>query len=241
MGELVISIGIIGAMDIEIEALKEAMELEETRVISGISFYFGSLGGVCCVLAKSGAGKVNSSVCAQTMIMEFNPSAIINTGVAGGIDIEIGSMVLASGCVQHDYDTTAIGEPPAELVVLGRPIREFPCDPKLSELLERAAKGIYGNVYSGVIATGDKFVGGRAQGLELKEKFNAIACEMEGGSIAQVCYMNGLPVAVIRSISDNGDEGAKQDFAEFAKSAAAQSQSLLTKAMPELYAQLQCR
>lgn len=229
-------IGIIGAMAMETEALVAALEHRETERISGIDFYQGELCGVPCVVAQSGVGKVNAAVCAQTMILKYAPSLVVNTGAAGGVgpEIRIGDLVVASACVQHDMDTTALGEEPGSLSIAGEMLVEIPCDGAAASVLEEAARSLYGHVHRGVVATGDLFVADPEKNREIGRVFSAKATEMEGGSIAQVCCMNQVPCAVLRAISDNADDSGKVNFLEFARMASEKSAALLQKAIPAL-------
>ena len=228
-------IGIIGAMAMEIETIAGQMEEKQTQTLAGMAFTTGKLAGVPCVVVQCGAGKVNAAMCAQALILMFHPEKIINIGVAGGIGpgVHIGDLVVADRVVQYDYDTTAIGEPLAYLSRVNR--SDIPCDEALSAALRTAAPGVYaGTVHTGCVATGDRFVADGSFGLALGDRFGAIACEMEGGSIGQVCWLNGVPFAVLRAISDNANEEGSVDFNSFARESAEKSQRLLQQVIPML-------
>ena len=221
-------IGIIGAMDMEVNGLKERMQNAEVETIGTIDFYKGTIQGVPCVVARSGVGKVNAAICAQIMALVYRPKAIINTGVAGGIGkgVSVGDVVVSRGLVQHDMDTSAVGDPKG--FISGINLITIPATEKLVNLVVEKAKHTYqGAVHIGIIATGDQFIG-------QSDQFQAIACEMEGGSIAQVCYMNGIDFVVIRAISDNADEAANISFEQFAAMAAEKSIQLLCEVLPVL-------
>lgn len=224
-------IGVIGAMQVEIEALLKTAQIEKTEERASMRFYVGSLSGTPCVIAQCGAGKVNSAVCAQVMIDFYAPRAILNIGVAGGIgkDVCIGDIVIATACVQYDYDTSAVGDQPGEICIPpeGRGVIEFPCDPALSQKLLEGAKSLYGRAHLGIVATGDQFVASGEAGLNLNRRFGAVACEMEGASIAHACYISHVPCAVLRSISDNANESGKVNFQTFAAESAQKAQKLL--------------
>ena len=112
---------------------------------------------------------------------------------------------------------------------------EIPCDEKLAETLRRAALGVYdGAVHAGPVATGDTFVADPARVLEIGRQFGAMACEMEGGSVGQVCWLNKVPFAVLRAISDNANESGGVDFMTFARQSAEKSQQLLCKVIGQL-------
>lgn len=225
-------IGIIGAMDVEIEQIVENMTDINETVTAGLVFRIGKLKGVPLVAVKCGAGKVNAAVCAQLLIMNYSPRLVLNIGVAGGIgpDVHIGDLVIADSCVQHDFDVSAVGEPAGQITICGAPITELPCDRETAARLRAYAEEIYGSVHTGIIATGDVFVADAESCLDINRRFGAIACEMEGAAVAHVCFMNAVPAAVLRSISDNANDSAAVDFLEFVAEAAKKSQRLIEMA-----------
>ncbi|QEY34885.1 5'-methylthioadenosine/adenosylhomocysteine nucleosidase [Caproiciproducens galactitolivorans] len=228
-------IGIIGAMEIEVENLISVMTDRNSETISGIVFYMGKIENTNCVVAKCGVGKVAAAVCAQTMILKYGTDALINVGVAGGIgkEIHIGDIVVSTGLVQHDMDTTALGDEKG--LISGLNLVTIPASKRLSYLVAATAQNIYGKgVHTGIIATGDQFIGDVGTLNKIAEEFGASACEMEGGSIAQVCYMNQIEFVVIRAISDNANEAAKVDFPTFAASSARKSAELIRKVLPNI-------
>ncbi len=234
-------IGIIGAMQVEIQAVLESAEISAAEEHGSMRFHIGTLSGVPVVVALCHAGKVNSALCAQVMIDFYNPRAVLNIGVAGGLgpDVHIGDIVIATACVQYDYDTTPLGEPLAELTLpageSGKAYRDLPCNEALSQKLAEQAKGLYsGTVHRGVVATGDRFVADPQLSGWLHKTFGALACEMEGGSIVHACLLNKTLCAVLRSISDNANDDAKTDFPTFAKDSAYKAQQLLLALMPLL-------
>lgn len=211
-------IGVIGAMQMEIDNLKESMENVTAETVSGVTFVCGSLGGKEVVAAVCGVGKVFAAICAEAMILHYHVDRIINIGVAGTLCKELGVMdiAVASAVVQHDMNTSALGDP----VGLISGINEvfFATDEGMRKLLCECLmeKGFRYQV--GTIATGDLFLHKKEQKERIHERFHAIAGEMEGGSIGQVCYVNAVPFAILRSISDG--EGGAMDYAEFAELAA---------------------
>lgn len=211
-------IGIIGAMQIEIDNLKKSLEDSKTECISGVEFVKGKIKDVEVVAAVSGVGKVFAAICTEAMILTYKVDMVVNIGVAGTLCKELGVMnvALADQVVQHDMNTSALGDPVGLLSGINQVY--IPCDAKMVSLLGKCLddKGIHSKV--GTIATGDLFMEGQQQRDKLRERFNAIAAEMEGGSIGHVCFMNKVPFAVLRSISDG--EGGAMDYAEFAQKAA---------------------
>ena len=233
-------IGIIGAMQVEVEDLFEKMQDCKTETISGTTFYCGQLSGVPCVVAQSGIGKVAAAVCAQTMILRYAPDVILCEGVAGGIgpNVHIGDLVIATALVQHDMDTSALGDPVGYISGLG--MVQIPVPQALANAIATFARDVYdGNLYQGIIATGDQFIADNQKLHEIADKFGAVACEMEGGAIAQTCCMAGVDCAVLRTISDNGDDGASVDFPSFATQVAHKNRDLLMQILPHLARQLE--
>lgn len=229
-------IGIIGAMDIEVEGLISTMTDKEEKKISGIVFHSGKIGGKDCVVAKCGIGKVNAAVCTQTMILEYKPDCIINTGIGGATSLEttVGDVVIATEVVQHDMDTTALGDTPAMLFLHNGDYDKLPCDKTLSEKIISACKSCGIEPKLGITATGDRFIAGNDERIKLNKSFGAIACEMEGGSIGQVCFINDVPFTILRSISDSmSDEDDSVEYMTFCKSSAEKSVAVLKKFLSE--------
>jgi adenosylhomocysteine nucleosidase len=216
-------IGIIGAMDIEVQALKELMDNAEINKISTVDFYSGKISGVDTIVAVAGVGKVNAAVCAQTMILKYSPDVIINVGVAGGLDPDfaIGDIAVAHAVVEHDMDTSPIGDDIGFISGINKVQME--CDDKIANLMEQAAKSIGLNVKRGIIASGDQFISKQSERDKIIGNFGAIAAEMEGASIGHVCTMNNVPFGVLRAISDGANSDSVMDYPTFAKMAAGNS------------------
>ncbi len=218
-----VDIGIICAMNVEIDGLSAVMEDKKTLNLSGIEFICGKIEGKSVVTAVCGIGKVFAAICAQTMILGFSPEIIINSGVAGTLTnkLSIGDAAVAVNAVQHDIDTTALGDEPGS--ISGLNIVYVPTDEKISAQLADNARKIGLKCEMGTIATGDSFINDNAKKVEIVNKFSAIACEMEGGAIAQVCYVNKVPFSILRVISDGGDDNSHLDYEEFKKLASGRS------------------
>ncbi|MBQ8546778.1 MAG: 5'-methylthioadenosine/adenosylhomocysteine nucleosidase [Clostridia bacterium] len=225
-------IGIIGAMDIEVDGLVSSMTNASVKEISGIKFYSGKIGDREVVVAKCGIGKVFASICTQAMIMEYHPDAIINSGVAGTLSSELGvlDVAIAKNVVQHDMDTSAIGDPKG--LISGINVIYIDASSEVIKALENACKKLECKSKTGTIASGDKFISQKADKDFIKNEFSAIACEMEGASVGHVCYVNNIPFGIIRTISDG--EGAEMDYQAFASLAAKQSIEIVKKFI-ELY------
>ncbi len=221
-------IGIIGAMKIEVENLCAMAEGIKKETVGGIDFYSGRLCGSDVVIAACGVGKVFAAMCAQTMILRYSPDVIINTGVAGALDPElrVGDIAIAENVVQHDMDTSPIGDPVG--LISGINMVRIPADERVYGALKSSARRCGLNCVSGTVASGDQFVASGDKKTFIKEKFSAIACEMEGAAIGQVCYVNKVPFGILRAISDNGDESAGMSYDKFIGIAVDSSVSILS-------------
>lgn len=219
-------IGIIGALDIELERLIGAMQGPVHREISGVPFTCGRLLGTDVVIARAGVGKVNAAVCAQTMALIYEPELIINSGVSGALspDLRVGDVVIGTDVVQHDVDTTAMGDEPGFVSTVDR--LSFPLDNFASTAIAAAAEELGIRAVRGRIASGDQFVASTERKEEIVRLFSAVTCEMEAGAIAHVCFLNRVPCAVIRCISDGGNEEAPMSYEEFLPLAAKNSSEL---------------
>ena len=214
-------IGILVAMPPEVESILSALTDKQAHPMSGTTYYTGKLCGKDVVVAKCGVGKVCAAVCAQTMILHFGASALINTGVAGALDpvLSICDIVIATDLVQHDVDTSPLGDPVGLISELNRV--EMPTDPTLVALAETTAKSLCQPVHLGRVASGDCFVASPEKKQAIQSTFSALACEMEGGAMAQVSMMNQIPFLVLRAISDTADQRAEMDYPTFVRQAAA--------------------
>lgn len=209
-------VGIIGAMDEEVEILLKNIKLKDEKKMANMKFDFGELFGKNVVVVRSGIGKVNAAVCAQILIDNYGVDKIINVGVAGGIGKEImpGDVVVADSLVQHDMDTSAFGDKIGQIPRLDT--YDFRCDKELVELAKNVCEDNKDHKsFVGRVVSGDQFIASLDKIKWLSKEFDAIACEMEGASIAQVCYLNSIPFVIIRSISDNANNGAHIDYEKF--------------------------
>ena len=218
-----VDVGIIGAMEPEVEALIAAIDTPTTETVSGITFHTGKIGEKTVAIAKCGIGKVFAAVCAQTMIMKYSPSILVNTGVGGALasGISTGDIVIATDLCQHDMDTSAIGDPKG--LVSGINVIYFDADKRAGEILINSAKSLGLNARLGRIASGDKFIASKEDKERITADFGADACEMEGCAIAQVAFINKTPCAVVRAISDSADGEATMDYPTFLPIAASNS------------------
>ena len=222
------TIGIIGAMEVEIAILKEKME--DVRIIkkASMEFYEGTLAGRKVVVVRSGIGKVNAGICAQILADVFSVDAIINTGIAGSLnkDINIGDIVLSTDVVQHDMDATGFGYRKGQIPQM--PVFFFNADEKLRRLAAEVCKEVNPDiqVFEGRIASGDQFVCAQDVKNGIVAEFSAYATEMEGAAIGQAAYLNEVPFLIIRAISDKADGSAQMDYSEFEKAAVEHSVKL---------------
>lgn len=218
--------GIIGAMDVEVAILRSMMKNTRTETVSGIDFIIGSLEGRRVVLARSGVGKVFAALCAQTMILKFGVTEIVNSGVAGTLTpkLHIGDVAISTACVQHDMDTSAVGDPVG--LISGINMVELPADKRIADELDRVCAAASINHRLGVIASGDQFVHTTERRQWIVSTFKASAVEMEAAAIAQVCFVNKIPFAAIRVISDEASGDVKIDYMTFVKAAAATSSDI---------------
>lgn len=215
--------GIICAMEIEAQNILNEMTDTTSEVLSGSKYTRGKLNGSDCVVAVCGIGKVHAAICAQTMIFKYSPNEIVNVGVAGSLsdELRVFDIVISRDLVQHDYDLTAFGYPMGK--VQGFDDVAFKASDRMIAKLERVISEAGLNYRVGRIASGDVFVDTEADRRAISDAFGAIACEMEGASIAQVCAVNGVEFAVLRAISDSG-EG---DYGMFAEKAALNSAKII--------------
>ncbi len=220
-------LGIIGAMQVEIDSIVEKLIDKTETIVSGVHYFQGKFCGKDVLVACCGVGKVFSGVCAQTMILKFGVDSILNIGVGGTLTdkLNICDLGIATGVVQHDMDTSPLGDPLG--LISGINVIEFKCDEERCKIWQQAAENLGINSQKGVIASGDCFVSSNEKKEFIKENFGAIVCEMEGGAIGQVCYINNIPFNVIRAVSDNADGSADMDFPQFTKKAVNQSIVLL--------------
>ncbi|MDR1748715.1 MAG: 5'-methylthioadenosine/adenosylhomocysteine nucleosidase [Spirochaetaceae bacterium] len=227
-------IGIIGAMDEEIEHILKAMDGIRTETGAGLTFYAGMYDSVEIVAVKSGIGKVNAALCTQKLISDFHVDAVINTGIAGGVapGLKVLDQVISTDAIQHDVDATSFGYKPGVIPQLATSL--FIADGRLREAAaavhrEAALRegGFPGRVIEGRIASGDVFVASGERKKKIYEEFKPLCVEMEGAAIAQVCHLNGIPFLVLRCISDLADEKADITYEELSMKAADMSSRLV--------------
>lgn len=209
-------LGIIGAMQVEIQTLLDYMKDEIGTEKGGCTYFEGTLDGVDVVVALCGVGKVNAAICTQIMLSDYGVTHLVNTGVAGSLDasLNICDMVISTDAMYHDVDVRqfgyAFGQVPGSKVVA------YPADPMLAEMAYRAADAVHpGHTRYGRIASGDQFISSVEKKNEIIRNTQGCCAEMEGAAIAQTAYSNQIPFVIIRSISDKADGSDIMDYPTF--------------------------
>ena len=220
------TVGVIGAMEIEVNSLKDSMDIDTMINKAGLKFYKGTLGNQKVVLVRSGVGKVNAAMATQFMIDNFSVSSIINTGIAGGVSegIEVGDVIIAKSVRYNDFDVTKFGYRLGQVPFMDTSI--FYSDRiMMSKMLKKSRalglKSKYGN-----ISSGDRFIADADLRKEVLINFKSDGVEMESAAIAHVCYLNKVAFVIVRTISDGADGNAVENYEEFEKTTANKSAQL---------------
>lgn len=214
-------LGIIGAMDLEVETILSVMKNKVSADHAGSTFYEGTLEGLPVVVVQCGVGKVNAALCAQILVDCYQVTHLMNTGIAGSLcaDLDIGDLVVSQDAMYHDVDVRVFGYPQGQ--VPGMDVVAFPADDALIGYAFAAAeRENIGHTKIGRIASGDQFVSTAVQKDQIIELTKALCTEMEGAAIAQTAYRNKVPFVIIRAISDKADDSAHMDYPTFEKQAA---------------------
>lgn len=209
-------LGIIGAMEEEIVKLKEIMDIEEEKRIGGFVFYIGKIFNKDVILVKSNEGKVNSAICTQTLILNFDIEKVINVGVAGALsdELNIGGIAISDCTVEFDQDATALGYELGYTFGIEKVYVE--CDGKIKDEVYNISRKFF-NTCVGTILSSDKFISNDNTKEFLKKNFNnAIAVDMESASIAHVCKLNNIKFCAIRAISDSSKSVEYREFVKVA-------------------------
>ena len=231
-----IKLGIIGAMEQEVETLLSAMENKTAHKRAGSTFCTGTLEGLDVVVVKCGIGKVNAALCVQILCDCFEVTHLMNTGIAGSLSaqLDIGDLVVSRDAMYHDVDCVHFGYTMGQMP--GMPVR-YCADEKLMAYAFAAAEQVNpGHTKVGTVASGDQFVAEKA----LKEKIiavtNGLCTEMEGTAIAQAAWRNGIPFVILRAISDKADDSAQMDYPAFERLAAHRCAAVTTELARQLRA-----
>ena len=211
-------IGIIGAMQIEIDLVLDKMEVLEKKKFAGFPFYIGMLYGREIILTSCGVGKVNAAACTQILIDRFNIDCIINTGIAGSLknDINVCEMVISSDVTHHDVRK-------AQMKNLFPYKETFFANEELINLAIKACRLTDSIYHCGRIVSGEGFVEDKKLKSALVNDYSPLCVEMEGSAVGHVAFINNIPFIIIRCISDNADEEAAITYEDFEKIAGNQS------------------
>ena len=227
-------IGIIGAMEEEVEALRGKLTYVKTTSRASMDFCAGKMGNKEVVIVRSGIGKVNAGICAQILVSQFGADTLINTGIAGSLDaqIDIGDMVISTDALHHDMDATVFGDPAGQIPRMDT--LSFPADKELVKKAvaanEKANPDIH--TFTGRVASGDQFISDKEVKERIVSLFHPMCVEMEGAGIAQAAYLNKVSYVIIRAISDKADNSATMDYPTFEKKAIAHSVRLMKELLP---------
>ena len=234
-------IGIISAMDNEINVLLKEADIEKVDLIGGMEYHVGKLRGKNVIITRAGIGKVRASSGVTAMLIKYNISKVLFTGIAGGVadEPQVLDEIVATSLVEHDY---GIISNDGFLWVSGDPGTSrkageyYYCDEELVELAYKAAVETVGkeHVFKGTIATGDQFIASEEYVRRLKEEYNAYACEMEGASVGAICIKYGKPFVVIRALSDKADGKAHSSYKNFGDIAGANSSHIVLKMLESI-------
>ena len=229
-------IGIIGAMDEEVEQIVSAMELTKQETKASMTFNAGKLSGRDVVIVRSGIGKVNAAVCTQILVDDFNVDYVINTGIAGSLkaEIDIADVVISSDVLHHDMDATGFGYPLGQIPRMDT--LSFAADDRLIKLAKEACAKVIPQVgvHVGRVVSGDQFISDKAVKDRISKNFEGFCTEMEGAAIAQTASLNGVTIVIIRAISDKADDSATMDYPAFEKQAIANSVLLLKELVADI-------
>lgn len=222
-------IGIIGAMELEVETLKSKVINPTITEKAGMKFYDGMLNGANVVIVQCGIGKVNAALCVQILADLFHVTHLINTGVAGSLNakLDIGDILVSQDALHHDIDVRVFGYPLGEVPQMG--CREFPADSHMISIAMESCAKVNPDIHciSGRVVSGDQFISDKTVKDHLISEFQGDCVEMEGASIAHGAYLNKLPFVIIRAISDKADDSAEMDYPSFERAAAKHSALLV--------------
>lgn len=227
-------IGIIGAMEEEVQLLKSKMSHLNQHQIAGVDFYEGEISQQTVILVRSGIGKVQAGMTTGLLLAQYTPDVVLNTGSAGGIGqgLKIGDVVISSEVAYHDVDATAFGYVIGQLPQ--QPAR-FKADSDWVARVQRAAAAVKLASRTGLIVSGDQFVSSQAASKKILANFpGALASEMEGAAIGQVATQFKVPFVVIRAMSDVGDEDAGVIFDDFVVKAGQHSAAMILALLAQL-------
>lgn len=212
-------IGIIGAMELEVEELKSKMEVSRIVEKASMKFFEGTLDNAEVVIVQCGIGKVNAGMCVQILADCFDVTHIINTGVAGSLnaDLDIGDIVISTDAVYHDMDVASLGYEIGQ--VPGMDVKFFPADTEMIAAAKASCEKVNTDicVRTGRVASGDQFISSKEVKDNIIANVGGYCTEMEGAAIAHAAYLNKIPFVIVRAISDKADDSAHMDYPTFEK------------------------
>lgn len=215
-------IGVIGAMELEVEELKSRLDGSKVTKRAGMEFFEGVLNGTDVVIVRCGIGKVNAALCVQILADLFQVTHVINTGVAGSLNarLNIGDILISRDAVHHDMDVSPLGYAPG--IVPQMDASYFQADEKLVQLAMESCAAVNPDIHvmSGRVVSGDQFIAGKEIKNRLISTFRGDCTEMEGAAIAHGAYLNNIPFVILRAISDKADDSAEMDYPSFERAAA---------------------
>ena len=225
------AVGIVGAIESEVVLLESALEDVCCFDMGAAHLVGGTLEGSKVIVARSGVGKVNAATSAQSLAV-LGASSVINTGVAGAVGegLRIGDYVVATSCIQHDFDVSHFGLEIGHIP--GFPSKAFKTDDALRTALADTVTRKTGSVpFEGCIVSGDRFIGDACEKHRLSQAFGALCCDMEAAAIAQVCTAARIPFAVVRVVSDLADGSQPENYKRFETEAAHASAAIVQMAI----------
>ena len=220
------TIAILSALAEELERYLEACVIEQTQVQAGLRIHEARHEGHELVLVRSGVGKVNAALCTQVLADRYALDAVLCTGTAGALHngLDVGDIVVAEDCVQHDVHVEFLDLPRGQIPFSD--LRFFTASPALV----RRARQVpleHHTIRAGRVCTGDTFVQDAAARADIHTSLEGDCVEMEGAAVGQVCTLNELPFLLVRAISDRADGRSDVDFQAFLQEAADASAHLV--------------
>ena len=203
------TIGVIGAMPEEITLLKSRMTDVTSEKVAGLEIFTGNLHGKKVVLTQSGMGKVAAAAATQLLITKYGIDAIMFSGIAGNMTskIGVGDVVVSKEVTYHDAEISMINQHYPNM-------DSYFADENMISAASRACEETSTTYIVGKIATGDKFIGETEQKNAIAAFCNPDCVEMEGAAIAHIACKNDTPFVIIRAMSDNADETAREELVE---------------------------
>lgn len=222
-------IGIIGAMELEVEELKSKLSNKKITKKAGMEFFEGIINGAAVVIVRCGIGKVNAALCVQILADLFGVTHIINTGVAGSLNakLDIGDILISQNAQHHDMDVSPLGYEPG--IVPQMDCSLFMADQKLIDLALSSCQKVNPDIHTlvGKVVSGDQFIAQKEKKNQLIHIFHGDCAEMEGAAIAHGAYLNNIPFVILRAISDKADDSAEMDYPSFERAAASHCAKLV--------------